>query len=87
MVINVRRCTCSAWRIHALSLPCRPLVSSMASAMPLPMLDAAEWGNLDMKRIMNKFDMRVDSISNEPGAQTFEKMISGCNWESFFASQ
>ncbi|KAL1503776.1 hypothetical protein AB1Y20_012244 [Prymnesium parvum] len=68
-------------------LPCRPLVSSMASAMPLPMLDAAEWGNLDMKRIMNKFDMRVDSISNEPGAQTFEKMISGCNWESFFASQ
>ena len=36
-----------------------------------------EWGNLQMVTYMNKYDSLIDAASDLPGAQTFEKMISG----------
>jgi len=36
-----------------------------------------EWGNLDMRKFMNKYDAHVDAATENPGFQTFEKMISG----------
>jgi len=36
-----------------------------------------EWGNLDMRKFMNKYDQSVDAATDNPGFQTFEKMISG----------
>jgi hexokinase len=36
-----------------------------------------EWGNLDVGAWMNGYDRAVDGASQAPGAQRFEKMISG----------
>jgi len=54
-----------------------PNVVKWKGAPTKEMVINTEWGNLNMARYMNSFDVVIDTSSDNPGFQTFEKMISG----------